>query len=316
MPVMPGRAGLAPSYRLPNPPSFASACGPSEGNDVPPVTGNGFLGRYRGGPHPGSQPMGDPQLGSNDGYWGSNNPPNMAGPPPVVFLPGEYPAGMDSGTMNNPDPLRFGIQGFNDKLRIVDRHAFWDTGRQIEGATTSPPGTSAPNTYNDPMVNGPRADLRTVNRSLTYQKGSDASRNQDDLSRGYTWLGEQGSGWAPVYGGVPGLYEPYGTRGGYPYPIVSPAEYGSTGDGRQVVFSGPPHGLHSLTYPNNGDTLDRYKVNPQMRPVRFDRPSNSPQAGQSYNQTVLPQGAVPAAKSKPQAWTAKVGGRGWIGTPG
>jgi len=82
MPVMPGRGGLAPSYRLPNPVSFARPCEPSEGNDVPPVTGNGFAGRFRGGPHPGSQPMGDPQLGANDGAWGSNNPPNGPGYPP------------------------------------------------------------------------------------------------------------------------------------------------------------------------------------------------------------------------------------------
>ena len=318
MPVMPGRGGLAPSYRLPNPASFARPCEPSEGNDVPPVTGNGFAGRFRGGPHPGSQPMGDPQLGSNDGAWGSNNPPNGPGYPPKSTQTTAWSEGDQNwaGEPGREQFNRYGLQGFNDKLWIADRHAFWDTGRQLEGVTTSPPGTNAPNTYNDPLINPPRADLRTVNRSLTWQYGSDATRNQDDLSRGYNWLGEQGAGWAPVYGGVPGLYQPYGTRGGYPYPIVSPAEYGSAGDGRQLVFAGPPHGLHSLTYPNNGDTLDRYKVNPQMRPVRFDRPANSPQAGQSYNQTVLPQGAVPAAKAKPQPWRSKVGGRGWIGTPG
>jgi hypothetical protein len=152
-----------------------------------------------------------------------------------------------------------------------------------------------------------------VNRTVSYQKGTDTSRNQDDLSRGYTWLGEQGSGWAPVYGGVPGLYLPYGSRGGVPYPIVSQAAYGSPGDGRQLVFAGPPHGLHSLTYPDRGDTLQRYGAAPQMRPVRVDRPSNSPQAGQSYNQTVVPQGQQGAAAPK-GAWKTRVGGRGWLGT--
>jgi len=306
VPIMPGRGGLAPSYRLPNPPSFARPCEPSEGNAVPPVTGNGFLSRFRGGPHPQTQPMGDPQLGSNDGFWGSNNYPNQQFLPPHTSVLGD----------GQETYKRYAIQGFNDKLRIVDRHAFWDAGRQISGVTTSPPGTAMPNTINDPMVNPPRSDLRTVNRTLSYQYGSDATRNQDDLSRGYTWLGEQGSGWAPVYGGVPGLYQPYGTRNGYPYAIVSPAEYGGTGDGRQVVWAGDPHGLHSLTYPNNGDTLNRYKVNVQMRPVRFDRPSNSPQAGQSYNQTVVPQGGSIAHAPKGQAWTAKVSGRGWVGTAG
>ena len=63
----------------------------------------------------------------------------------------------------------------------------------------------SPNAYNDPLLNPPRPELRTVNRTVSYQKGSDATRNQDDLSRGDTWLGEQGSGWTRVNGGVPGF---------------------------------------------------------------------------------------------------------------
>ena len=304
MAVWPGRGGLTPGYRLPNPPSFARPAGPSEGNNVPPITGRDFVAdRAKPGPHPPTQPMGG-QLGDNDGFWGSNNPPNWAGP-----VKGPNFAGYAQESWS-----RWDVIGFNDKLRIVDRHAYWDTGRQVTG-TTFNAAASKPNTYNDPLECPPRPDLRTVNRSLTYQKGSDHTANQDDLSRPYTWLGEQGSGWAPVYGGVPGLYQPYGTRGGVPYPIVSPAELGGPGDGRRLVFAGPPHGLHSLTYPDRGDTLSRYKENPQMRPVRFDRPDNSPQAGQSYNQTVLPQGATRPAPAK-AAWTSKVSGRGWIGTAG
>jgi len=304
MPIMPGRGGLAPSYRLPNPVSFAQPGGPSEGNNLPPITGKQFVkDRAVPGPHPSTQPMGG-QLGDNDGYWGSNNRPNYAGHPPHVSALG----------WGQESDVRWGIQGFNDKLTVKDRHAFWDTGRQVMGTTFKPGGM--PNSYNDPLVHGPRPDLRALNRTLSFQKGSDHTAQQDDLSRPYTWLGEQGSGWAPVYGGTPGLYQPYGTRNGYPYAIVSPAEYGGTGDGRQVVWAGDPHGLHSLTYPNNGDTLNRYKVNAQMRPVRFDRPSNSPQAGQSYNQTVVPQGGSIAHAPKGQAWTAKVSGRGWVGTSG
>jgi hypothetical protein len=296
---MPGRSGLARPLTGTGV-AFARPSGPSEGNDVPPVTGTQWQpAHFRGGPHPASQPMGNPQLGSNDGAWG-NRPGTEARP----YSPAA------AGYMQESF-VRYGLEGFNDKLRIVDRHAYWDTGNQVMGAAYKTGGM--PNTYNDPLIQGPRPDLRTVNRSLTHQLGSDHTAQQDDLARPYTWLGEQGSGWAPVYGGVPGLYQPYGTRGGYPYPIVSPAELGSPGDGRRVVWAGPPHGLHSLTYPNNGDTLQRYAVNPQMRPVRIDRPSNSPQAGQSYNQTVLPQGATrtqPAA----QGWTAKVSGRGWLGS--
>jgi hypothetical protein len=299
---MPGRAGLTPGYRL-SPVSFARQSSHAQGNDLPAVTGHpGFDDyRMRPAPSPPSQVV-DGQLGANDGTWGSNNPPNFQQPPPHVSVLGD---GQETFR-------RYALQGFNDKLRVVDRHAFWDTGHQLTG-TDFIAGSAPPNTYNDPKQHGPRPDLRVVNRSHTYERGSDATRNQDDLARGYTWLGEQGSGWATVYGGVPGLYQPYGSRGGVPFPIVSPAEYGGQGDGRQLVWSGPPHGLHSLTYPDRGDTLQRYAVNPQMRAVRVDRPSNSPQAGQSYNQTVIPQGqsGVPV---KHQAWTAKVSGRGWLGT--
>ena len=144
---------MTPSYRLPNPPSFARPSELAEGNDLPPITGEGFAGRFRGGPHPQSQPMGNPQLGANDGYWGSNNPPNGAGWPPVVFLPGQNVAGMDSGQANNPNGFAYGVVGFNDKLTVTDRHAYWDTGSQLTGTTYKPGGM--PNTYNDPLQNPP-----------------------------------------------------------------------------------------------------------------------------------------------------------------
>jgi len=60
-----------------------------------------------------------------------------------------------------------------------------------------------------------------------------------------------------------------------------------------------------------------------MRPVRFDRPDNSPQAGQSYSQTVRPQGsgrAAPRAKGAAPAARGSISGtglgRGWAGRPG
>jgi hypothetical protein len=92
---------------------------------------------------------------------------------------------------------------------------------------------------------------------------------------------------------------------------------GGTG-GRELVWAGPPHGLHSLTYPDGGDTLLRYQVLPQMRPVRVDRPSNSPQAGQAYSQTVQHQGMAPPpnpAGIKAQTPT-HYRGRGWAGSRG
>lgn len=224
------------------------------------------------------------------------------------------------GPNGDPEPdgrqsfWRGGIQGFNDKLTVKDRHAYWDTGYQRTGLQGFPPAGS-PNTYNDPVNQPPTAELRTLNRTVSYQKGTDTTAFQDDLSRPYTWLGEQGSGWTPIPGGVPGLYQPYGSRGGVPYPIVDPT--GGQG-GRQLVWSGPPHGLHSLTYPDRGDTLNRYEVNPQMAPVRLDRPSNSPIAGQSYSQTVQYQGTTQGAAQRGGAshrggHPAGAQGRGWAG---
>lgn len=283
------------------------------GNNLPGITG---WDDHRFMPAPGYWHVGG-QLGEYDGVVGADPRAPKISPAPV-FLPGEDPAGMDSGTRNNaPAWWRGGIQGFNDKLTVKDRHAYWDTGNQKTGTSFDPAG-SPPNTYNNPVQQPPMPDLRTVNRTVSYQKGSDATRNQDDLTRQYTWLGEQGSPWSPVYGGVPGLYQPYGTRGGVPYAIVSPVDQGQPGDGPHLVSGGPPHGLHSQTPWKGGEQLiRRYGSTPQMRPVRFDRPSNSPQAGQSYSQTVRPQGASPVRPSGPgprrAAGPMQHAGRGWAG---
>jgi|SRR5215469_1396051 len=293
--------------------SFAQPTHMVIGNELPPDTGLWPSTYYSEQDQPGPSPsspgyvIGGTAGGGNDGYWGADpRAPFITRP---VFLPGDSPAGMDSGTRNNPDGWRGGIQGFNDKLTVKDRHAYWDVGRPQRQGTDFSPASSPPNTYNNPLQEPPLAELRTLNRTVSYQKGTDTSRNQDDLSRPYTWLGEQGSGYSPVYGGTPGLYQPYGTRGGVPYAIVDP----TNGDGgREVVWAGPPHGLHSLTYPDGADTLSMYGARPQMRPVRVDRPSNSPQAGQSFSQTVQHQGGPPrGVTSSGQA--VRYEGRGWRG---
>ena len=306
-----GRAGLIP---VANAASFAPAVSHQQGNDLPPDSGTWV--HQRPGPSPSSPGYAiGGQLGGNDGAWGAD-PRFPAVQPVPYFLPGDAAAGMDSGTANNPDYWRGGIQGFNDKLTVKDRHALWLTGYQRQGTDFSP-ASSPPNTYNDPNQTPPQARLATVNRTVSYQKGTDTSRNQDDLSRPYTWLGEQGSGWAPVYGGVPGLFQPYGSRGGVPYPIHDPTDGQG---GRELVWSGPPHGLHSQTVPDTADTLRRYDALPQMRPVRIDRPSNSPQAGQSYSQTVQFQGTTEGAAQPGGApdtlppWAGRTGQqRGWAG---
>jgi hypothetical protein len=313
MVALPGAGGVMASTRLPNPPSFAPQSGHYQGNDLPGQTGSSFDAYHmQPGPGPGS----GGQAGVNDGAWGADPTRGKVQPCPHVSVWGE---GDDTAVgevgLRRQSFWRGGIQGFNDKLTTKDRHVYWDSGHQRSGVTFVAAAAN-PNTYNNPMQEPPQPELRALNRTISYQKGTDVTRNADDLSRPYTWLGEQGSGWAPVYGGVPGLYQPYGTRSGVPYPIVAPVAHDSPGDGPQKVWSGPPHGLHSLTYPDRGDTLNRYAVNPQMRPVRVDRPSNSPQAGQSYSQTVQTQGGPPptGATTKAQPWTARLSGRGWLGT--
>lgn len=266
-----GRAGVRPVAAGAG---WARPSGPAEGNNVPAITGP-TGGPFRPGPSPASPGyvIGG-QLGIQDGTWGAS--PDAPPLPPHADVLGE---GQESS-------WRGGIQGFNDQLTVRDRHVYWDTGRQLTGTTFSP-ATSGPNTYNNQLEEPPRADLRAVNRTVSHQIGSDATAQQDDLSRPYTWRGEQGSGWSPIYGGVPGLYQPYGSRGGVPFPIIDPTEGQG---GRELVWAGPPHGLHSLTFPDVGDTWARYQQTPQMRPGRVDRPANSPQAGQSFSQTVQMQG--------------------------
>ena len=305
------RGGRGPSV-------FPPVTGPAAGNQLPGITGTPF-GAFRKGPGPGS----GGQLGAYDGTVGQDPAAPKRSPVPH-FLPGNDPVTMDSGTAGNRQSWwRGGIQGWNDKLTVKDRHAYWDTGTQRTGTDGFYPAGS-PNAYNNPREVPPRPDLRTVNRTVSYQKGSDATRNQDDRSRGYTWLGEQGSGWTRISGGVPGLYQPYGTRGGVPYPIVSPVEQGADGDGPHLVYAGPPHGLHSTTpWKGGAQYIQRISVIPQTRPVRLDRPSNSPQAGQSFSQTVRPQGASrvrPANRAAGQGAAppnARIygGGRGWAGRP-
>src|SRR5215472_4209268 len=331
--------------------SFARPTHTVIGNELPPDTGlwpsTYYSEEDKRGPSPASPGyvIGGTAGGGNDGIWGTDPRAPYVAPfprrvapvvegqssdgasgPPLGFAEGavdvEAPSGwgrgwaarlgrgQDPSTHGRQSYWRGGIQGFNDKLTVKDRHAFWDTGHQVQG-TDFTPASSPPNTYNNPKQAPPRPDLRTLNRTVSYQKGTDNTRNQDDLARPYTWLGEQGSGYSPVWGGVPGLFIPYGSRGGVPYPVVDPT---AGQGGRETVWAGPPHGYHSLTYPDTADTLSRYTALPQMRPVRVDRPSNSPQAGQSFSQTVQHQGSPPrSAQTAAGASPVHHQGRGWAG---
>lgn len=191
----------------------------------------------------------------------------------------------------------------NDKLVTHDRHVFWKVGYENSGRGS---GQTDP-----PMDGPPRPILATVNRTINWQQGTvyadpngmpinAVNGNADDITRDYQkvstgqYLGEQGTGWAPVYGGVPSLYQPYGSYAGYTAGpvkgIQSDVPEGAPGDGPRKVFSGPPHGLHSPTLPDYSLTYGYYQALPLPRAPRQDRPDNSSAAGQSYSQTVVPQG--------------------------
>ena len=280
-------------------PGWAPVTEPAIGNDLP-----GWMGSHTGPPDkPGPGPSAGGQTGDYDGFSGADPSRPKLSPAPHVSALGD---GQETFR-------RFGIQGFNDRLQVRDRHAYYDHGHQRTGLAPSVPGNPPNNHEGGP----PRPDLRTVNISVNPQIGSDASRNADDLRRPYTWLGQQDGTTSPVYGGVPGLYIPYGTRGGYPYPIHSPVGEGQPGDGPAMVWSGPPHGLHSATIPSGKQVIARYASTPQMRPVRLDRPSNATGAGQSFAQTLPMQGQAPPAAGPQRRSGAglsfHIGGRGWAG---
>lgn len=197
-----------------------------------------------------------------------------------------------------------GWQMANEKLVTRDRHAFFKVGTENSGRGS---GNTDP-----PMDGPPRPALAVINRTINWQQGTVYANNQfapvnvvngnvDDLSREYTrepnlgmYVGEQGSGWSSVNGGVPGLWQPYGSYAGITAGpvkgIQSPVEQGQPGDGPRKVWSGPPHGLHSPTLPDYSPTLGYYMALPAQRAPRMDRPDNSTTAGQSYSQTVQPQG--------------------------
>ena len=191
----------------------------------------------------------------------------------------------------------------------------------------------------DPPLDGPaRPALAIVQRTINYQQGTDMTANADDLTRAYSrntegmYVGTQGQGWSPVYGGTPGLYQEYGSYAGIApntpgyspvtgqtQGIVAPVAQGAPGDAPQTVWSGPPHGLHSPTLPAYQQTLGRYMAIPQMHAPRIDRPSNSPIAGQSYSQTIQPQGQTGTSAQQASGIGAGVNfnqrakGNGWRG---
>jgi hypothetical protein len=333
----------------------------------------GFRGRYAGvagadlenapqGPVPFTSPFGLPITriqtwhaggsiqGAADGVPGT--PTQHASGNPAVSTQQNYvekqPYGGSPGAgfaqFGMPRPLQQGQEsavrapgnapvGYsNDKLIAYDRHAMFKVGYENSGRNSG---------QTDPPMDGPaRPSLWLVQRTINYQQGTDKTAASDDLSRDYSrnaqgmYVGEQGTGWAPVYGGTPGLYQEYGsyqgiapsTPGydpatGQTEGIKAPVGQGQPGDGPNSVWSGPPHGLHSPTLPSYDQTIGRYMAIPQMAAPRVDRPSNSPIAGQSYSQTVQPQGQVGTFAQNTQFgsgvnFNQRTRGNGWRGRAG
>jgi hypothetical protein len=208
---------------------------------------------------------------------------------------------------------RGGADFANDKLITFDRHVMAKTGTELSGRDSG---------FTDPPLDGPaRPSYQTINRALNYQQGTDETAATDDRTRPYArnaqgmYVGEQGTGWIGINGGVPGLWQPYGSYAGYTagpvQGIQSPVGEGAPGDGRQSLFSGPPHGLHSPTMPDYTPTLGYYMAVPQMRAPRIDRPSNSRIGGQSYSQLVVPQGQSGTIAQQSMAGANPTGGVNW-----
>jgi hypothetical protein len=215
------------------------------------------------------------------------------------------------GVMNPPHtPWRGGANFGLDNTIARDRHIM---SRNMEPRTGTQRSVAGNPPNPDSADQGPPRPVNAMlNRSVNPQQGSDNNANQDDLTRAYTrdpngrFIGEQGSGWSPVYGGVPGLVVPYGSYSGYTARefgkgdcITAPVAQGAPGDGPRKVWSGPPHGLHSQTQPDYSTTIGRYMAIPQQHAPRIDRPANSNIAGQDYSQTVQPQGQTGTVAQSP-----------------
>jgi hypothetical protein len=171
----------------------------------------------------------------------------------------------------NQSPQWRGGDNSNDGLIFRDRHGYMQQGHERAGRISSMP---------DPPSDGSiRPTFKLTNRTWNWQVGT-GSAYADDLTRPYTGLGEQGSGWSTVYGGAPGFYRQ--GPGGLPI--------GDPGAGPARVWAGPPHGLHTQYPPDRQQTLTNYRARPQMVAPRVDRLSNSRIAGQTYSQWTQHQG--------------------------
>lgn len=199
-------------------------------------------------------------------------------PPQVSPVARPYTAFGQSGA----GPWR-GAENANDGLIFRDRHGSFRRGTAVTG-TTEYPGAS--NVLNAGPV---RPDFNALNRTWNWQVGTGQAYT-DDPTRGYGvaqagarrfyYSSDDVGGWHKINGGTPGFYR--NGPGGVPM--------GDPSQGPGMVFSGPPHGLHTHYPPDNQQTLATFRARPQMVPARVDRLSNSRIAGQNYSQWTQHQG--------------------------
>lgn len=194
------------------------------------------------------------------------------------------------------------------RLIARDRHIAAYRGRTTSSDTQSPTGGS-PN----PEADGPpRPSYRMLNRTLSWQIGTDSTAHLDNTAFHATTtagnrafaLGTQDGSVSKTYGGTRGLYlfRAYGSRRGYtggPAPRVvalpgGPARpgtvisLGSPDDGPQQIWGGYPHGLSTVVAEPARVTAATIKARyDQIRKPRVNRPNNSKVAGQSYDQAVV-----------------------------
>jgi hypothetical protein len=281
------------------------------------------------------------------GYGETGGTGTGAGPDRKTKQPGNQYGGdlpenhvVAPGVMNPPHTPWRGGADFANENTAYDRHVMVRNMEPRTGISESVPGNQ-PNP-DAPSQGKPRPVFAFLNRAINPQVGSNQQWNQNqDEARDYSrvpdadcllpvghfgwrpdglskpgeggrFAGTQGDGWTAVNGGVPGLYQPYGSYSGYTAnaygegdTIHSPVGEGQPGDGPHKIFSGPPHGLHSQTYPSYDNTLGRYMAIPQQHAPRLDRPANSKIAGQDYSQTVQPQGETGTVSQKPARFTSK-----------
>jgi hypothetical protein len=197
------------------------------------------------------------------------------------------------------------------KLIMRDRHIFRETGTTKSGTEEST-DVGRPNPQHD---GPPRPEYNMLNRSESWQVGTDSTRGTDNPGphvsvpvQGQSWrtfpLGQQDGSQTVVFGPPIGEWREYGARGpigmhgpapdiidpnikrGKPQ-LVQAGEPGTQPGDRRLVYGGVPHGLHSPTLPSLVNTMARQAGIPQMKSPRLDRPASSKQAGQSYSQTIV-----------------------------